>query len=85
MHRLRLEHVSGRHLNARRTKAGADSASILLLLGLRNHAELGNEIERFLHVQVERLQRRIYSDLVLVEALGLGDALEGLDGATDEV
>ena len=55
------------------------------LLRLRDHAELRDQIECLLDVQVERLQGRVDTNLVLVKALGLGDAFEGLDGAADEV
>ena len=55
------------------------------MLWLSHHAEFGDKVECLLDIQIERLQRRIDANLILIEALGLGDALEGLDGAADEV
>lgn len=55
------------------------------ILGLRNHAELADQVERLLHVQIQWLERWVNTHLVLLEALAFGDALQRLDGSTDEL
>jgi hypothetical protein len=55
------------------------------ILWLRNHAELADEVEGFLYVQIQGLERWVDTDLILLKAFAFGDTLQCLDRPTDEL
>ena len=78
---LRLRHLSLRYS----LTLHHGSLTTRFILGLRNHAELADKVECLLHVQIQWLECWVNTYLVLLEALAFGDALQCLDGSTDEL
>ena len=52
---------------------------------LSDHAELGDEVECFLDVQIERFETWVNTDVILVEAFALGDPFESFNRSADEL